>query len=222
MKQNFFLALSLFAAHLHAEPINPESVSFTTHDGGTIHADYYPAGDKGIILAHGAVFNKESWGVLVKTLTAHKISALAIDFRGYGQSRAGDRPGDLYEDILAAVVFLQNQKNINDIAVLGASMGGAAAADAAVHAQPGDISRLALLSPAPIAHPENILAGAILYLASRNENSAAKIAAQFQLAPEPKQLKWLEGGAHAQHIFKTLENAALTQAIMDFLTAAKP
>jgi hypothetical protein len=37
------------------------SVSFPTEDGGLIYADLYGTGDQGVVLAHGARFNKERW-----------------------------------------------------------------------------------------------------------------------------------------------------------------
>lgn len=217
MKTPIIFVLALFAANLHAEPPAPEAVSFATADGGTIHADYYPAGAKAVVLAHGAVFNKDSWAALLPMLASHHISALALDFRGYGLSKAGDRPSNLHLDILAAIRFLHEQKNIQEVSVLGASMGGGAAAEAATHAQSGDISRLILLSPVPINSPENIHSGTTLYIASRDESGATTIAAQYQKTPEPKQLKLLEGNAHAQHIFKTQEKQALIEAIVGFL-----
>jgi hypothetical protein len=39
----------------------PEQVSFTTQDGGLIYANRYGKGDRGVVLAHGGRFNKESW-----------------------------------------------------------------------------------------------------------------------------------------------------------------
>ena len=38
-----------------------EHVSFATSDGGTVYADLYGKGDRGVALAHGGRLNKESW-----------------------------------------------------------------------------------------------------------------------------------------------------------------
>jgi len=35
-----------------------QHVSFPTDDGGTIHADLYGTGERGVVLAHGGRFNK--------------------------------------------------------------------------------------------------------------------------------------------------------------------
>ena len=215
MKLIFTLLLSLFSSILFAQ--NMQLVSFTSADGGTVKADYFQAGPKAIVLAHGAIFNKESWQELAENLLKNNITVLAIDFRGYGKSTAGDRPTAKYEDILAAVRFLHKQPDMTQVSVLGASMGGGAAALAVIHAQPGEISRLILLSPVPVNQPEK-LQGDILYIASKHEAMIDTIISQYRRAPEPKQLKLIDGKAHAQHIFKTSENKNLTRLIIDFLT----
>lgn len=218
MKLFIFAVLASLSTSLCATSRILEMVSFGTADGGTIHADYYPAGGTmAVVLAHGAIFNKASWHELAGQLSANEIGVLAIDFRGYGQSIGGGRPNDRFQDILAAVRYLHRQKNIEQVAALGASMGGGAAGTAAVHAQKGEISRLLLLSPVSIANPEKIKAGKILYIASEKEAGIKSIKTQYQRAPSPKRLELLPGKAHAQHIFNTKEKSALTATIIEFL-----
>ena len=38
-----------------------EHISLTTEDGGLIYADLYGNGERGVVLAHGGRFTKESW-----------------------------------------------------------------------------------------------------------------------------------------------------------------
>jgi len=85
--------------------------------------------------------------------------ALAIDFRGYGQSRG---PGQsqplgapLHFDVLAAVRYLR-QNGAKTVSVIGGSMGGGAAADASVEAEPGEIDRLVLLGSTGGDKPEKL------------------------------------------------------------------
>lgn len=214
-----FALLTLLSSHANSRTTVPEPVSFKTDDGGIIHADYYPAGTTAVVLAHGAIFNKESWRELAEHLVSGDISTLAIDFRGYGRSRGGNESSRRFEDILAAMRYLHERQDIEEIAVLGASMGGAAAGKAAVHAHPGDISRLLLLSPTPIPNPAKMRADNILYIASQDERGIATIKSQYQLAPAPKQLKLLKGNAHAQHIFTTSKKNDLIETIIHFLHA---
>ncbi len=211
-----FLPILLFYSSLNQATPTAHTISFATADNGKVFADFYPAGDKSIILAHGAVFNKESWDPLINALIDQNISVLAIDFRGYGQSTAGKNSNALYLDILAAIQFLHQQSGIKTISVLGASMGGAASAQAASKARPGSIDKLILLSPAQVTQPQK-LTGNILYIASKNEVLSQKIKTWFEQSPKPKQLIWIKGKAHAQHIFKTDQATHLVQTILQFI-----
>lgn len=197
---------------VQAQP--PQTVSFPTRDGGEIYANLYPAGKRSIVLAHGAIFNKESWEPLAQFLAENGLTVLAIDFRGYGKSRPGRQSRAMELDILAAIQFLKQSGH--NVSVLGASMGGGAAARAAIAAEPGAIDKLILLSPVPVAHPEKIQ-GNKLFIASKDEPMASQVKAQYRLAPEPKQLQLIDGSAHAQHIFKTGHGEELRKIIVDFL-----
>ena len=194
-----------------------QSVSFSATDGGEIHGTlYHQSGEQGVVLAHGAIFNKESWRPLARFLADHGLTVLAIDFRGYGDSRPGTQSSALELDILAAIHFLHQQQKIRNVSVLGASMGGGAAARAAIASEPGSIDKLILLSPVPVQHPEKIQ-GNKLFIASKDEPLATQVKAQYQLAPEPKKLQLIAGSAHAQHIFKTTHGEELRQVILNFL-----
>ncbi len=214
MKLATLLYLALFASIINAQ--EQQSVSFVTTDGGEIYANYFHAGPIAVVLAHGAIFNKESWQGLIEDLLENNISVLSIDFRGYGQSKAGKRPADKYEDILAGVHFLNKKPEITYVSVLGASMGGAAAAQASIHSKVGDINHLILLSPAAFSAPEKIKSNTF-YIASKNESIINNVKGLFQKTPEPKKIHLLEGNAHAQHIFKTSQSEALTELIIHFI-----
>lgn len=88
-----------------------EHISFPTEDGGLVYADVYGKGDRGMVLAHGGRFNKESWAKQARGLAEAGFRALAIDFRGYGKSRGPGRSdiftAPLYLDVLAGVRYLQ-------------------------------------------------------------------------------------------------------------------
>jgi len=198
----------------------PREVSFPTPDGGVIWADLYGAGDRGVVLAHGARFDKASWAKQAEVLAKAGFRVLAIDFRGYGQSRGGDKSapgsGEKYEDILAAVRYLR-ENGATTVSVIGASMGGGASANAAIHARPGEIDRLVLLAHVPVQEPERLV-GPKLFVVSRGDSLAAKVSEQFEKAPEPKELLILDGSAHAQFLFETDQGERLMNKILDFLS----
>jgi pimeloyl-ACP methyl ester carboxylesterase len=194
---------------------SPE-VSFRTADGGTVVADLYAAsGSDGVVLAHGAAFDKASWAPFATWLAGRGHQVLAIDFRGYGRSTAGADSRALFEDVLGAVRYLHGL-GVTRVAVLGASMGGGAAAEAAVRAAHDEIDRVILLSPVAIANPEH-LPGPVLFIASEKEPIVAQVTEQYQRAPEPKQLVVIPGAAHAQHIFATDQAERLRTTVAEFL-----
>jgi len=194
----------------------PREVSFATADSGTVHANRYGSGTRGVVLAHGAVFDKESWAGLADSLARHGLVVLAIDFRGYGKSVAGTKERGLDEDVLGAVRYL-HAHGATSVSVVGASMGGGASGRAATEARPGEIDHLILLSPVSIPDPGRIHATSVLYIASRDERMAPGIREQYERAPEPKRLVLLDGSAHAQNIFATEQGEHLTRILLEAL-----
>ena len=196
-----------------------EEVSFPTQDGGIAFADLYGTGPRAVVLAHGARFDKASWKDQADQIAKAGFRVAAVEFRGYGKSKSGPKsqsPGDeLYLDILAAVDYLRGH-GANSVAVIGASMGGGAAANAVVRGGPGAIDRLILLAPVPIEHPESLV-GPKLYIVAEGDSLAPRVREQYAKAPQPKQLIVLTGSAHAQNLFTTGQSERLMSEIVHFL-----
>jgi hypothetical protein len=93
-----------------------------------------------------------------------------------------------------------------------------------VRAKPGEIDRVVLLAHGAYGAPEK-LRGRKLFIVSRDDLGSgdkprlAKIRAQYEKAPDPKELVILEGSAHAQFIFQTDQGERLMQEILRFLSA---
>jgi pimeloyl-ACP methyl ester carboxylesterase len=202
-----------------------ETVSFATEDGGTVYANDYGAGEKGVVLAHGGQFNKESWDAQARTLVAAGFRVLALDFRGYGKSKG---PGDaspmdapLYQDVLAAVRYLK-KTGTKSVSVVGASMGAWAAGDASVASKAGEIDRLVFLAEVMDGPIEKLKSPTLFIVARDDANSGGprltRIQAQYEKAPEPKKLIVLEGKAHAQFLFQTDQAERVMREIVEFLT----
>ena len=203
-----------------------KTVSFPTADGGVVSADSYGAGEHGVVLAHGGRFNKGSWEKQAQALTAAGFRVLAIDFRGYGQSRG---PGDadpmsapLHLDVLAAVRYLR-KSGAKTVSVVGGSMGGGAAGDASIQSEAGEIDRLVFLGAAPNGPAEKLKAPS-LFIVARDDASAdglrlPGIRAQYEKAPQPKELIVLDGSAHAQFLFHTDKGDRVMREILRFLSA---
>lgn len=199
-------------------------ISFPTSDGGLVFADLYGTGTKGVVLAHGGQFNKESWAPQAHILVQAGYRVLAIDFRGYGKSHG---PGDsdvlsapLYLDVLAAVRYL-HKAGAGSVSVVGGSMGGGAAGDASIESGPGEIDRIVLLGAAPNEPAEKLKCPMLIIVARDDANGDGprlpEIRRQYDRAPQPKQLILLDGSAHAQFLFQTPQSDRVMHEILRFL-----
>lgn len=216
----------LMAFLLTGFAVAQEHVSFPTQDGGLIYADLYGTGGSGVVLADGGRFNKESWSTQARVLEKAGFRVLAIDFRGYGQSKGPGQSDSfsapLHFDVLAAVRYLRTT-GAKTVSIVGGSLGGGAAADASIEAQPDEIDRLVLLGATPTCPPEK-LKGRKLYIMARDDANAAgprlpKLREHYEKAPEPKELIVLDGSAHAQFLFQTEQGARAMHEILRFLSA---
>ncbi|HEX9166383.1 MAG TPA: alpha/beta fold hydrolase [Gemmatimonadales bacterium] len=225
---------AVLAAVLTASPIQglgaqaePSHIAFPTGDGGRIHADLYGRGTRGVVLAHGGRFDKGSWGPQARQLEEAGYRVLALDFRGYGASTG---PGQedplsapLHLDVLGAVRYLRTI-GVETVAVVGGSMGGAAAADAAIEAEPGEIDALVILAATAKGPPEQIK-GRKLFVVAQGDTTAAGIPRleairdQFDRAADPKELLVLDGAAHAQFLFESDQGERLIREILRFLSS---
>jgi len=206
-------------------PVEGGQVSFPTRDGGVVFGDLYGSGRHGVVLAHGGRFNKESWEGQARVLARAGLRVLAIDFRGYGRSREGRLSVEgRHLDVLAAVDYLK-QAGATTVSVVGASMGGDHAAEAA-EAEPEAIDRLVLLAAGAYT-PLVRMKGPKLFIMARDdvmgENALRlpRIREQFDKASDPKEFVVLEGAAHAQLMFETAQGERLMQEILRFLLAPR-
>lgn len=222
------LLIALVVGFVASSAAAQQTVSFPTSDGGVIFADLYGAGNRAVVLAHGAVFDKESWAPQAKQLQAAGFRVLAIDFRGYGKSHGpGDKspmraPLDL--DVLAAVDYL-HKTGSKDVSVVGASMGAIATGNASIASHPGEIDRIVLLSLHP-SGPASKLKSPVLFVISRDDNGAngprlPGVQKAYDEAPQPKKLIILDGSAHAQFLFKTEKGPQVMRDIIAWLNGGK-
>ena len=217
------LAIVLAAA---ASAAAQQNISFSTEDGGRICADLYGVGARAVVLAHGGRFNKESWRAQANALVSHGFRVLAIDFRGIGCSTGPgltDFDGAPFEnDVLAAVRYLKTH-GAQTVSVVGGSFGGGAAGDASIKSAPGEIDRVVFLGAAPNLPADQLKSRSLFIVARDDANGAGPrlpgIRAQYEKAPQPKELIVLDGSAHAQFLFQTDQSARVMREILRFLSA---
>jgi pimeloyl-ACP methyl ester carboxylesterase len=159
-------------------------------------------------------------------LVARGFRVLAIDFRGFGCS-TGPGQSDFdhapfAKDVLAAVRYLK-ANGAGTVSVIGGSFGGSAAGDASIESAPGEIDRIVLLGGAPNLSAEKLKSRS-LFIVARDDTSGSGgprlpgIRAQYERAPQPKELIVLDGSAHAQFLFQTDQSSRVMHEIVQFLS----
>jgi len=128
------IVILLFAAAAHAEQ---RQVSVTAGDGFALQGTYYQAekGGPGILLLHQCNADRRIYDHLATMLNIAGYNVLAIDWRGFGGSRAGAFTDFLAQrqkiqelmpgDVDAALTFLSAQPTVisRAIGVVGGSCG---------------------------------------------------------------------------------------------------
>ncbi len=223
-------SLAFFAAGASAQATSePVAVIIPAPDGGAIQADVHGSGPRAVLLLHGGRFDRSSWKPQAATLAAAGFRVVAIDFRASVEARAGRDTGCGYDavclakDVHAAVDYLRGS-GATSVAIVGASLGGGAAAQAAIEARPGRIDRVVLLAHTTIDHPERLRVPALFIVARDDANAGGPrlpgIRAQYEKAAGPKELVVLDGAAHAQLLFTSPHGDEVLRRVLRFLEAA--
>ncbi|HEX6737912.1 MAG TPA: alpha/beta hydrolase [Vicinamibacteria bacterium] len=97
---------------LAADPPAPRAVDVAAPDGVKLKATYYPAAQPGpgVLLLHMCNSSRQAWDVVGKQLAAVGIHALALDYRGYGESG-----GERFQDDPQKQQQVVNQKWPGDV-----------------------------------------------------------------------------------------------------------
>ena len=180
-------------------------------------------------LLHGGRFDRGSWRPQAEGSSGRGFRVVAIDFRASVEARAGRETSCGYDavclakDVAATLAYLR-RTGATSIALVGASLGGGAAAQAAIDAPPGTIVRVVLLRPHDGAIAERLKTPALFIVARDDANASGPrlpgIRAQYEAATGPKELMVLDGAAHAQFLFDTPQSDAVMQAIVRFIESA--
>lgn len=120
-----------------ASPVPParypaRDVVIRSSDGLRLAATYWPGGKPdapAVLLLHGVRSSRISTASTAAWLAGLGYAAMTIDFRGHGQSEVAERSFGLREaaDARAAFGWLKQRQHAAPVAVIGNSLGGAAA-----------------------------------------------------------------------------------------------
>lgn len=197
--------------------MNFKEVTFNSADGGKVQGSLFGSFPDVVILAHGKVFNKESYYDLCDVFLKNKISSLAFDFRGYGISKPGSGGLNAYgEDIIGAVNFTKKFDFVKSISLLGSSMGGAAVLNASKLYTPAEIKSVIALSPVAI-EDVGFIDVPIHYIGTEGEQFAEGINKMFIHTKSPKTIHLFKGTAHGQNIFGTDAREELISLLISYI-----
>src|SRR4030095_10171505 len=106
------LLLVLATSRAHANEFPPREPDITAPDGTMLKATYYAAAKPGpgVLLLHMCNSNRKAWEPVASQLGAAGIHALALDYRGFGESK-----GDRFENDFQKQQQVVNEKWPGDI-----------------------------------------------------------------------------------------------------------
>ncbi|MCP3975462.1 MAG: alpha/beta hydrolase [bacterium] len=196
-------------------------LSITNNDGQTLEARAWGTGNRYVVLAHMRPADMTSWFDFARLLADEGFTAIAFNFRGYGES--GGEPGEfsVAADV-RAVVDAAVAEGASAVFVIGASMGGTGAVAASAS---NDIAGTVTLSAPDEFEGVNAVGLAqfvttpILLIAADEDGDAADDAlAIASEASGETELVVLAGAQHGTNMFAE-HGDEITAKILEFLEA---
>jgi pimeloyl-ACP methyl ester carboxylesterase len=137
--------------------VEPEDCLYESHGLRLHYADWGNKSAPPLLLIHGGLDHCRTWDAVAQQLQPH-FHILAPDLRGHGDSEWAKGSSYTLSDNVVDIARLVHSADLNDVAIVGHSMGGMVA-QAYAGTYPERVSRLAVLDgtflsnsqPAPIA-----------------------------------------------------------------------
>jgi esterase/lipase len=202
-------------------------VVFKTDDQVEIEGRIFGIGKNGLILAHMYPADQESWKDFALLLSQKGYRVLTFNFRGYGKSGGEKEISLIYKDVLAAFDFFKKE-GVEDIILIGASMGGTAVLKVAAQK---DVNGVVSMS-GPLnwvqmglsAEEEiRLIEEPKLFMASEGDSSAKNSAnLMYELSGEPKQIEIYPGSEHGTNMFLGENGEQVKQDIITFIEENLP
>lgn len=121
-------------------------------DGAVLSAERFGDGSPTLVLLHAGVCDRRSWLGIAERLEG-RATLVAYDLRGYGETPPSAEPFSHLDDLM---VLLDAVSSGRPAWLVGSSMGGGLAVDAALSAQER-VAGLVLLAPAVAGSPDGPL-----------------------------------------------------------------
>ena len=193
---------------------------FSTADGLTLEAERFGTGSTFVVLAHMRPAEMDSWFSFAGLLAGEGYSAIAFNFRGYGNS---DGAGFAVEVDVAAAVDAALGLGATDVFVVGASMGGSGSVVAASQRNVSGVITLSapgeFFTADAVGAAGGVTAPMLLISAADDAPYAADADRIRANAAGPAEVVILTGRRHGTDMFSE-HSEELTTLILDFLAAA--
>jgi pimeloyl-ACP methyl ester carboxylesterase len=181
-------------------------------------------GPRGVILSHMRTADQQSWFPFATTLAeTGEYTVLTFDFRGYGESTSEKQFDRIDTDLEAAYEYMRDTLLMEDIYLIGASMGGTASL--VVGARDDIAGVVSISSPAqfpPLDAVETVdeIVAPKLFISSEDDVPAMRSQELlWEAARAPKDEYVYEGDAHGTALFDTEHADDLERRLIDFLEA---
>lgn len=199
----------------------PGPLEIVTPDGLVLEAERFGVGEDFVVLAHMRPADMTSWFSFAGFLGAEGYSAMAFNFRGYGNSGGA---GFAVEVDVTAAVDAAHALGAARVFVIGASMGGTGAIAAA---DESDVDGVITLS-APdrfegvdaAAAARNVAVPLLLFAAEDDDPYASDAEVIASQAAGPAEVMILPGRKHGTDLFLD-HSERLTATILEFLAKGR-
>ena len=202
-----------------------ERLSFSS-ESETIVSDLYgrlPTA-RVAILVHGQNWDASGWRGVAPLFVARGVPALAVSLRGYAGSSGKTnryRPGKPWTpvaDLRAAKAALRD-RGVNEIALVGSSMGGSAVLASSFE---GDVECVVAISAPVAAVPEELskkITGRKLFVCADRDSLRAtpNVLSCFTAASAPKKLVLFGGREHSRAMFSAPYGDEALGEIVEFV-----
>jgi alpha/beta superfamily hydrolase len=219
-----------------------QEVTFVSEDGLVLSGRLYrpwseksfllfaPPGKSGVVLCHMYPADQSSWDTEARMLSGEGLTVLTFDFRGYGKSQGSKDIQLIDRDVTAAVGFLR-ETGVQELVLVGASMGGTASLKAAGQLQA--LSSVRIAGVATLSAPVEFMGISaleslpnlelpLLFIAAEDDSGAAAARELQSLSGGRAGLQILSGDDHGTDLLTGPQADQVRVLLLEFLQLCMP
>jgi pimeloyl-ACP methyl ester carboxylesterase len=188
-----------------------------------LDARVFGQGETGVILAHMRPADQSSWFPFATELAkTGEFTVLTFDFRGYGESTGEKQFDRIDTDLEAAYEYMRDVLGLEQIYLVGASMGGTASLVVAAREQVAgviSISSPGQFPPLDAVETVDAIRAPKLFITAEDDVPAFRSQEEFwEASTEPKVQQIYDGDEHGTALFDGPHGADIRARLMDFLS----